>query len=100
MKEQAQRKISVTLPDSLIEEADMFARTSRQTRSQFIALAMKQYLCEKRRIELKDKMKKGYLEMAEINLDIAEKSFASDESAYKVYEDFLSESDDSDCKTW
>ena len=99
MKEQAQRKISVTLPGSLIDEAEAVARADRHTRSEIIALAVKQYLREKRRIELKNTMQRGYLEKGTLNLEIAEKSIASDESAYKVYEEFLSESDDSDCKT-
>ena len=44
---------------------------------------------EIKNIELKTKLKKGYLEMGDINLDIAEKSLLSDESAYEIYEEFL-----------
>ena len=100
MKNQAQRKISVTLPEELIRETDELAKSDKVSRSEIITLAMKQFFREKRRIESKENMKCGYLQMAEINLDIAAESVASDESAYKVYEDFLSESEDCDCKTW
>ncbi len=99
MKNQAQRKITLTLPDSLVKEAQAAALSERKTRSEFFALAIQHYLSEKKRIEQKEKMKIGYLEMAEINLEMATQAFASDESALKVYEDFLSESEESDCKT-
>ena len=36
-------------------------------------------------------MKKGYLEMSEINLDLAEESLLSDENACEIYEKFLGE---------
>ena len=91
MKNQAQRKISVTLPEELIRETDILAKTDKVSRSEIITLAMKQFLREKRRIESKENMKRGYLQMAGINLDLAAESVAADESAYKVYEDFLGE---------
>ena len=100
MKNQAQRKISVTLPEELIMETDVLAKTDKVSRSEIITLAMKQFFREKRRIESKANIERGYLQMAEINLELAAESVASDESAYKVYEDFLSESEDCDCKTW
>ena len=50
-------------------------------------------MSEKRRIELKEQMKRGYLEMGDINLEIAENSLLSDESACEIYEEFLSESE-------
>ncbi len=99
MKNEAQRKISLTLPDSLVCEVDNLARLDNQTRSEFVALAMKQYMRERRILELKEQMKKGYLEMGNINLKIAEDSLLSDESAYKIYEEFLSESEERDSKT-
>ena len=100
MKKQAQRRISVTLPKELLNEADIFAKKEKVSRSEIIALAMKQFFREKRRIESKENMEKGYLQMAEINIELAAESVASDESAYKVYEDFLSECENCDCKTW
>lgn len=99
MKNEAQRKISLTLPDSLLDEVDAFRKLDNQSRSEFVALAMRQYMRERRRIELKEQMKKGYLEMGNINLEIAEDSLLSDESAYKIYEEFLSESEERDSKT-
>ncbi len=93
MKSSAQRKISVTLPDFLVEEADRIASSLNRSRSEFIALAVNRYITEVEKIELKEQMKKGYLEMGKINLSLAEDSLLSDESACKIYEDFLSESE-------
>mgnify|MGYP003312596789 CR=1 FL=1 len=93
MKSSAQRKISVTLPDFLVEETDLIASSLNRSRSELMALAVKQYVGERKKIELKEQMKKGYLEMGRINLSLAEDSLLSDESAYKIYEEFLSESE-------
>ena len=100
MDKEAQRRISLSLPELLIEEIDKFAKSDGQSRNKLIVMAIKQYVCERRRIELKNQMKKGYLEMGDINLDIATESLLSDESALNIYEEFLSESEESDCKTW
>lgn len=99
MEEKAQRTISVTLPDLLVEEVDTLAAADNRSRSEVIRLALRQYVSEKRRIELKEQMKRGYLEMGDINLEIAENSLLSDESAYEIYEEFLSESENCDSKT-
>lgn len=99
MEEKAHRTISVTLPDLLVEEVETLAAADNRSRSEVIKLALKQYVSEKRRIELKEQMKRGYLEMGDINLEIAESSLLSDESAYEIYEEFLSESENCDSKT-
>ena len=97
MGKDVQRSEAVELPESLLTEIDGFANGF--SRSEFITLAVKNYMREKRRIETKKQMKQGYLSMGKINLDIAENSLLSDEGAINVYEDFLSESDKSDSKT-
>ncbi len=93
MEKKAQRRISVTLPDFLVEETDTIASSLNRSRSELVALAVKSYINEYKKIEQKEQMKKGYLEMGRINLTLAENSLLSDESACKIYEDFLSESE-------
>ena len=93
MEEKAQRTISVTLPDFLVEETDSIASSLNRSRSEIIALAVKSYISECKKIELKEQMKKGYLEMGRINISLAEDSLLSDESACEIYEEFLSESE-------
>ena len=91
MKLWANRKISVTLPDCLVEEIDKIALTLNRSRSELMALAVKQYVGERKKIELKQQMKKGYLEMGEINLSLAHESLLSDEKACEIYEKYLGE---------
>lgn len=61
--------------------------------SEILKTALKRCTSERKKVEIKEQMKKGYIEMGDINLEIAEKSLLSDESAYEIYEDFLSESE-------
>ena len=89
MESSANRKISVTLPDLLLDEIDTLASSLNRSRSEVVALALKQYLNERKSVELKEQLKKGYLEMGEINLSIANESLLSDECAYEIYEEFL-----------
>lgn len=89
MKGSEKRRVSVTLPDLLIDEVDNLALSLNWSRSELVAFALKNYLNEKRSIERKEQLKKGYLEMGDINLDIANESLLSDESAYEIYEEFL-----------
>ena len=89
MKSSVKRKISVTLPDLLLEEVNTLASSLNRSRSELIQAALRQYISEIKRIELKEQLKKGYLEMGDINFSIAENSLLSDESAYEIYEEFL-----------
>ena len=91
MKSTVQRKISVTLPDFLVEETDRLASSFNRSRSEIVALAIEKYVKETKKIESEERMKKGYLEMGRINLSLAEDSLISDESACEIYEEFLSE---------
>ncbi len=83
------RTISVTLPDVLVDEADKLSSSLNKSRSEVVALALSKYLSETKSVELKEQLKKGYLEMGDINLSIAEQSLLSDECAYEIYEEYL-----------
>lgn len=48
--------------------------------------AMKFYLREKRRMEVSEKLKDGYLEMSNINLALAEIGFDQDMKELNMYE--------------
>ncbi len=86
-----QKKILISLPDSLLQEVDTIVTIERTNRSEFVREAMRLYIRERRRIELKDKMKKGYVEMAEINLNFAEMCFDADCELHFKYEEKLAE---------
>jgi len=85
------KKILISLPDSLLQEVDSIVTVERTNRSEFVREAMKLYIRERRRIEMRDKMKKGYQEMAEINLKLAEMCFDADSEIQFNYEEKLAE---------
>ncbi|NLY44145.1 MAG: ribbon-helix-helix protein, CopG family [Clostridiaceae bacterium] len=85
------KKILVSLPDSLLQEVDSIVTDEKMNRSEFVREAMKLYIRERRRIQMRDRMKKGYQEMAEINLRLAEMCFDADSELQLKYEEKLAE---------
>lgn len=85
------KKILVSLPDSLLREVDEIVSIERKNRSEFIREAMKLYIRERHRIEIREKMKKGYEEMARINTELTEEGLPTDMESLEVYEAILSE---------
>lgn len=65
------KKITVTVPADLLSEIDKFTRFENKNRSEIIREAIVYYLGERKKATIIEQMKKGYLEMAEINLCIA-----------------------------
>lgn len=85
------KKILISLPDNLLKEVDTIVAMENINRSEFVREAMKLYIREKRRIETRDKMKKGYQQMAEINVKLAEICFEADNDQQQKYEEGLRE---------
>lgn len=75
------RRIVISLPDSLLEEVDGMVALEHTNRSELIRQAMQQYLSSRKRRELRDQMKHGYIEMAALNLALAEEGFACEQGA-------------------
>ncbi|MFZ5646694.1 MAG: CopG family ribbon-helix-helix protein [Bacillota bacterium] len=65
------KRIMISLPDSLLAEVDGIVAAEQLNRSEFIREAMKLYIAERKRRMLREQMKKGYMEMAKINLSLA-----------------------------
>lgn len=65
------KRIMISLPDSLLAEVDNIVEEERVNRSEFIREAMRLYISERNRRILREQMKKGYLEMAKLNLALA-----------------------------
>lgn len=65
------KRIMISLPDSLLAEVDNIVEEESVNRSEFIREAMKLYIAERKRRILREQMKKGYLEMAKLNLALA-----------------------------
>jgi len=72
------KRIMISLPHALLEEVDGIAAVERLNRSR------------KRRL-LREEMKKGYLEMAKINLDIAVEHHRLEAEVMHIYDKPVSE---------
>lgn len=83
------KRISVTLPDDILSDINKLATDAGLSSSAFIEFVIKSYLAERRRIENRDALMKGYLEMADVNLSIAREFFGTDQATQDAYEDFL-----------
>ncbi len=85
------KKVLITVPDSLLEAVDSAAKVENINRSEFVRAAMKMYLSERKASARKEELKKGYQEMAELNLSLAETFFSAEEEALSVLEEKLAE---------
>jgi len=84
------KKIVVSLPDNLLGEVDEMVILEKKNRSEFIREAMKFYIKEKSRMQIREMMEKGYKEMAHINSELTESSYCCDKQVLEEYEWLLS----------
>jgi CopG family transcriptional regulator/antitoxin EndoAI len=77
----ASKRIIITVPENLLSEVDNITVIESKNRSQIVREAIKFYVGERKRNLLKEQMKKGYIEMADINLNIACENCGLDEEA-------------------
>ncbi|NLK00870.1 MAG: ribbon-helix-helix protein, CopG family [Clostridia bacterium] len=85
------KRIMISLPESLLKEVDGLASLEKRNRSEFIREAMKLYIAERKRRGMREQMKKGYQEMASINLSLAMENYEVENEAQKYYEKQLAE---------
>ena len=90
------KKILISVPDNLLEELDIMVSNEKTNRSMIVREAMSLYIREKHKVEVSDKMKRGYEEMAEINLRLAEGCLGADNDQQSIYEEKLGEMEE----TW
>lgn len=86
-----QKKILISLPDALLAEVDNLATSQKVNRSEFIREAMRLYIHEKKKADLASKLKKGYEDMAKINIELAEFCIETDNIQQQNYEEKLAE---------
>ncbi|WP_195940790.1 ribbon-helix-helix protein, CopG family [Romboutsia sp. 1001713B170131_170501_G6] len=72
MHKKSKEKIVFTLPDSLVSEVDHIVEMENSNREDFAKAAFQFYITQKRKIDIKESMIKGYKEMGQINLSLAE----------------------------
>lgn len=80
------RRIIVCLPESIIEEVDEIVSSEKKNRSDFIKEAIYSVLLERRKAGIREQMRVGYVEMAQINLTMACDLCQAEEEATIRYE--------------
>jgi CopG family transcriptional regulator/antitoxin EndoAI len=58
------------LPENIIEEVDDIVSMEKRNRSDFIKEAIYTVLLERRKAGIREQMRQGYMEMAQINLTL------------------------------
>jgi CopG family transcriptional regulator/antitoxin EndoAI len=86
----ATTEILVKLPQHLLTELDGFVKLENVNRSEFIYQATKMYLRERKKRQLRESMRRGYMEMAMINLSIASEAFQAEFEAEHTVERLVS----------
>jgi len=90
------KKILVSLPENLLDELDEFVDIKTfKNRSQLIREAVISFIKERKKIDMIEYMKNGYIEMGNLNIELAEYGIALECSEFAEYEASLAESDNS-----
>jgi len=71
----------VTIPSNLLQEVDGIVERDQSNRSEIVRQAMRFYLTERNKRQIREHMQRGYTEMASINLCIALEAFEAEEEA-------------------
>lgn len=78
----AAKKVELILPENLLETVDSIAKKENMTRSEYIENAMRFYIEEREKRELREQLIQGYQEMAEINIKISEDFFSAEQELW------------------
>lgn len=66
------KRIVVSVPAHLLREVDGLVAVERWSRSALVREAVRIYVEERKKRDMREQMKRGYREMARINLTLAE----------------------------
>lgn len=80
------KRVVIDLPSDLIDEVFKYASKYNLTPNEIVRIAIQHYIEDKEKDELTEQMIRGYQEMSEINLQIAEEFIYSDNEALQTYE--------------
>lgn len=84
------KRIMISLPQNLLREVDGVVELERKTRSEFIREAMKQYLQEREKRQIRERLQEGYMEMARLNLYLANEALNAENEAGRLAEEMVS----------
>lgn len=77
----------ISLPESLLAEVDGIVTIENRNRSEFIREAINGILHERRKKGIREQMRNGYLEMAQLNLAICRELFNVEQEVVLYYEE-------------
>lgn len=80
------RKVVIGMPDVLLAEVDVILAAVNSSRSKFFREAVAMYMAEWRRTLRLEEMRRGYQEMAPINLALAKEQSTWEVEATEVRE--------------
>nr|WP_250886826.1 CopG family ribbon-helix-helix protein [Bacillus sp. SM2101] len=86
----ATTEILIRLPKNLVNELDVLVKQEEGNRSEVIYQATKMYLRERKQRQIRESMRRGYMEMAKINLSIASEAFLAEYEAEHTVERLVS----------
>jgi len=86
----ATTEILVRLPQTLVSELDGLVNQENSSRNELIYQATKMYLRERKKRQIRESMRRGYMEMAKINLNIASEAFLAEYEADHTVERLVS----------
>lgn len=86
----ATQEILVNLPQSLLLEMDGFIKQENVNRDELIYQATKMFYVKGKKRHIRESMRRGYMEMAKINLTIASESFQAEYEAEHTVERLVS----------
>ncbi len=75
------KRIMISLPEHLLLEIDNLVGSTNGNRSEMIREAMKMYISEHKKHNLREMMTRGYKEMGTLNLSMATEAFAAETEA-------------------
>lgn len=81
MSESNFKDIIISLPQQLLNEVDGVMQQEEVNRIELIHQATKMYLRDRKKRQIRESMRQGYMEMAKINLNMASEAFLAEEEA-------------------
>lgn len=80
------KKIIVSLPEALLEQADRIVEEENRNRSELIREALSEYLLRRKKQKIRQQMISGYQVMGNLNIDLSEEGLGPDLPGLEQYE--------------
>ncbi|RCW49268.1 MULTISPECIES: CopG family transcriptional regulator [unclassified Halanaerobium] len=85
------KEIKLKLPNYLLEELNSYSGQNDEHRNAILLDAVKLYLRERKKEEVRNDLKRGYLKMAALNRQLADEGLSTDCYSFYCYEQRLVE---------